>query len=191
MFRQFLGAAALMSLLIGLTPAAAGAVEPSAPDFSIQVQGVFGSGCPRGSTDVSYSPDHRSFVVTYSEFGLRGGDYANCTITISVEAPPGWSYALSSLFDLVAVSLAPGSSARLQTDAWFTGLSSGVSADDFLFGPSSGLWTSISVPSSLGYLPCGYEADLRVNRRLSVNGSPSSFAMLRTTVGPNLLWRRC
>ena len=69
---------------------------------TIELVTLNGSGCPPGTAAVAVSPDNSAFTVTYSSYVVQNGQGTsvvdgrkNCQAVVRVEAPAGFTYAVS------------------------------------------------------------------------------------------------
>src|SRR5690349_9147553 len=123
MFRTRKTAAILVAALLGpILPAAAQAAPAPAPapTITLKVLGAFGSGCPKDTTDAQPTADNTAFSLAYSAFRVYGKDYKSCKVSVRVDVPQGWTYAVTSVVNRVTPDLDKQSSAKLQMNAWFT-----------------------------------------------------------------------
>lgn len=185
-------AAAAVSLLTSSAPSSA--AEPgTAPDLTIQLLSANGSGCPADSP-TKVTADVRSggaITVKYPDFTVSGRDYATCVVVLGVAVPEGWTYAVPSIENLAWLELAGDGSARLQTNAWFTGFSWTVSDDNKVSGPFYNYWETMGTPDEMLWAPCGASFNLNVAETMRVTGSSANSATLISTTVLRPNWRQC
>jgi hypothetical protein len=70
--------------------------------ITVNVQSINGSGCPAGSAEVVASSDNTSFSVAYDDYvaaagaGAKPTDFRkNCQISLRVNVPQGFTYAIA------------------------------------------------------------------------------------------------
>jgi hypothetical protein len=200
------GTALLASLAATVAvPSSSVASAPPPGKVAVKVVSANGSGCPRGSADVSASPGNRSFKVTYSRFTASSGAGAaaigfrkNCQLALDVTGPKGWTWAVSRVVTSGSASLRTGATGIQQSSYHWSGNSQTVRVSNAFTGPASGRWErSKKVPKrSLVYMPCGQRRNLNVNLELRVDAGPSTGRNLLTmdsTSGSvfHLVWRKC
>jgi Domain of unknown function (DUF4360) len=179
--------------------------SPPPGKVAMKVVSANGSGCPRGSADVSVSPGNRSFKVTYRKFTASSGPGAaaigfrkNCQLALEITGPKGWTWAVSRVVASGSASLRSGATGIQQSSYYWSGGSQTVRVSNAFTGPVSGRWErSNKVPQkSLGYLPCGQRRNLNVNLELRVNAGSATGRNLLTmdsTSGSvfHVVWRKC
>lgn len=200
MSRHRLMAAAVVGLsaLALLIPAPANAAARLAEDpvVKLDVKSVNGSGCPLGSSVVANVPDHTAFTLSYSAFKVTGSSYKNCVVSINVEVPAGWTYAVYEVDNRGYGVLDPGASGRLVMNSWFTGFPWTLKADQTFKGPLDDFWQTTSTTPSLTWAPCNASFNLTLNNTLRVTGPTTSsmelFAQdVRVSTIFHLQWMRC
>src|SRR3712207_3571069 len=160
------GAAALS--LLG-TPAVDISVPNTTPppgQITVNVVTINGSGCKKGTAEVAVAPDNTAFTVTYSDYLAQVGVDAgatdwrkNCQISVLVNVPQGFTYAIARADYRGFASLAKGASAQQQAKYYFQGTPETTESVFKLNGPFSDDWQSSDVVpvTALVYKPCGAE----------------------------------
>jgi len=203
---------ATMIASLAATGAAASAAPAPQPDdkMVIDVVAANGSGCPRGSADVTVSPDSKAFTVTYSEFtaqvgaGAKATDFRkNCQLALNVHVPQGYTYAIASTDYRGFAHLERGASGTETAHYYFQGEPRTTKIRHSFAGPLDGDWqrTDKVGVSSLSFLPCGEERYLNVNTELRVDRGWSdkkkaSFLTMDSTDGNldtvyHVAWKKC
>jgi hypothetical protein len=202
--------AALATLTVCAIPSAASAEagEPTgAPpaDAQIDVEIVNGSGCPAGTADVSMNGDNTAFTVTYSEYLAVAGDSApptefrkNCQLTLQVNIPSGYSYAIQSVDYSGFAYLTEGAEGLMQAAYYFQGSSDTAYSPHEFQGPYNDTW-SVSDSRELAWSGCGAHRLVNINTELRVyaaeDGSTSLMAMDSTRGSSrsvyHLAWESC
>ncbi|MFF7636414.1 DUF4360 domain-containing protein [Kitasatospora sp. NPDC008050] len=197
------------SLLCG-TAAHARSVDVTPPGFTIGLVSVNGSGCPAGTAAVATSPDDTAFTVTYSNYLAQVGAGAgpidfrkNCQLTVQVNAPQGFTYAVAEADYRGYAYLAGGAGAQEGANYYFQGQSQTATATHNFTGPMDGNWqaTDTTTIASLIWAPCGATRDLNINTQLRVSAgssdpSTTSFVTMDSTDGSlttiyHLDWEQC
>jgi hypothetical protein len=171
----------------------------------IDVKIINGSGCPAGTADVSMNGDNTAFTVTYSDYLAVAGDHAspiefrkNCQLTLQVDVPSGYSYAIRKVDYSGFAYLTAGAEGLMQAAYYFQG-SPGTSYSPHEFdGPYNDTW-SVSDSYPLVWSGCGDRPLLNINTELRVyaaeNGSTSLMAMdstrARSSSVYQLAWESC
>lgn len=184
------------SLLVPLAPTAASAAATAPePVVTAQVVSVNGSGCPSGTSAVANVPSQEAFTLSYSQFRVAGGDYKSCVVAMNVAAPAGWTYAIYQVDNRGYGILADGSSAKVQTNSWFTGFPWTMTINKTVYGPLDDFWQT-STAGDLVFAPCNRSFNLNITNVLRVYG-PSSNSMelfaqdVRASIIFHLQWRQC
>ena len=144
-----------------------------------------GSGCPKGSWNVSLAPDGKTFTITFSEYELQFDDTdpadaldLDCRITLKLHSPKGVSYAVSDISYSGYAFLDPGVIATHSNFYSFSGVSlpsvNGVkprgTVTKQITGPydNSYTFTDRVVTSDLVFSQCGTTRDLNVNTSIQL-----------------------
>lgn len=177
----------------------------------IDVATVNGSGCPAGTAAVAVSPDNTAFTVTYSDYlaqvgvGARPTDFRkNCQLSLELNVPQGFTYAIAKADYRGFASLAPGATALQRANYYFQGQSPTAFADQSFSGPLTDNWqvTDSTELSALVYAPCGERRNFNINTELRVNAGKSdprtttSFMAMDSTDGDiatvyQFSWKTC
>ncbi len=204
------GAALLASLAATGAPASA-APATSPPDkMTIGVIAANGSGCPRGTANVTVSPDNTAFTVTYSQFTAQRGaetqptDFRkNCQLALNVHVPQGNTYAVAGADYRGYAYLERGASASQSANYYFQGEPQSTRIKHAFTGPTDSDWqrTDNVGIASLSFLPCGEQRYLNINTELRVNRGSSNphttnFVTMDSTDGSidtvyRVAWKRC
>ncbi|TDB75343.1 DUF4360 domain-containing protein [Actinomadura sp. KC216] len=199
---------AALSLTAGVVPSAS-ANTLAAPDkITIDVKTVNGSGCPAGTAAVAPSSDATAFTVTYSDYMAQaGGDSnptdmrKNCQISMQINIPQGFTYAIASADYRGFAHLAKGASGMERANYYFQGMSQTTPKSHNINGPYSNNWqfTDRTDVAELVWKPCGEQRNLNVNTELRVNKGSSketSFMSFDSTDGSiktiyHISWKKC
>ncbi len=110
---------------------------------------------------------------------------------MNVAAPAGWTYAVPSIENVAWAELDADASARIATNAWFTGYSWTVTDARKVDGPLYNYWETTSTPETPQWAPCGESFNLNVAVTTRVDGPPSNtVSLLATNIG-RPTWRQC
>ncbi|MFF5208312.1 DUF4360 domain-containing protein [Streptosporangium sp. NPDC000396] len=206
------GAAALLAASLMSGPAAQALTPDVDPPgrFTVGLVSLNGSGCPIGTATVSTSPDYTAFTVAYSKYlaqvgmGAKPTDFRkNCQLTVQVNAPQGYTYAVVKADYRGYAYLAPGARGQQQASYYFQGMSNTSNVARSFSGPMDDNWqvTDATNVESLVWSPCGEIRNLNINTQLKVNAgafdpAATSFMTMDSTDGSfktiyHLSWRRC
>jgi hypothetical protein len=204
------GVTLLAALAATGAPASAAPAAGPGDEMVIDVAAANGSGCPRGSADVTMSPDNKAFTVTYSQFtaqtgpGTKPTDFRkNCQLALNMHVPQGYTFAIAGADYRGYAHLARGAAGLESANYYFQGEPQSTRIQHGFTGPADSDWqrTDTVGISSLSFLRCGEERYLNVNTELRVNrgGSSSkatSFLTMDSTDGRidtvyHLAWKKC
>jgi len=199
----------LGALAAVVAPAAAVSAAPPRP-MVIDVVSANGSGCPRGTAQVTASRDNKAFTVTYSQFTAQVGpdskpiDFRkNCQLALNVRVPQGFTYAIAGTDYRGFAHLERGASAYESANYYFQGDRQNSRIRHNFTGPLDGDWLRSDKVGirSLSFRPCGQQRYLNVNTELRVNkGSSSSRKTSMLTMDStdgnidtvyHLAWKKC
>jgi hypothetical protein len=169
-------AAALLPLL---TPVAAiQAVEPPTGTLGFELVVTNGHGCPPGSIDWYLSPDNTAFVLNYRAHLASAGAGAlptdarmNCQAAVNLTAPPGYTYAISSVDYAGTAHIAAGATANARANYYSAGMPTGAYPSKRYPGPFDGTWgwTETVQPEAMVYYPCGEARMININTEVRVS----------------------
>ncbi|BBH71563.1 hypothetical protein ACTI_82480 [Actinoplanes sp. OR16] len=153
---------------------------PPADEMVIDVVTAMGSGCPKGSAEVTVSPDNKAFTVSYSKFLAQVGPEAkaldfrkNCQLQLDVLVPSGYTYAVAGADYRGYASLQEGVTASETAFYYFQGEQHTTKIKHEFQGYLEEEWQrSDHVElTAESFLPCGDKRYLNVNTELKVNGA--------------------
>ncbi|WP_250006913.1 DUF4360 domain-containing protein [Actinoplanes sp. M2I2] len=204
-----MGATLFGALTAVVAPATAASAAPPR-QMVIDVIAANGSGCPKGTAQVTASRDRKAFTVTYSQFTAQVGpdskaiDFRkNCQLALNVRVPQGYTYAISSTDYRGFAHLERGASGSQSANYYFQGERQNSRIRHNFAGPMDGDWqrTDKVAIRSLSFRPCGEQrylnvnTELRVNRGLSSSRKTSMLTMDSTdgTIDTvyHLAWKKC
>jgi len=167
-----------------------------------------GTGCPRGTTSTSISPDGKTFTTTFSAFEAivnknQSIAVKDCQLAIKLKSPTGFSYTVTEFFYQGYAVLEKGQNARQIAKYYFQGAP--VQAEEArteLVGPFDDTYTFQDKvkTTDLVWSPCGVERDLNVRAtlRLQNEGRKDGYINLGvidantdTKIQFKLNWRKC
>jgi hypothetical protein len=189
-------------------PDVARAAESPPGRVFFDIVSVSGTGCPAGTTAVSYSVSGDAFTLQHASFVAAVGVGASpvdwrkyCQVRLMVHPPAGYSYAITGVDHRGSISLAAGANAVERTSYYFAGQVQTALVTHQFLGPVSDDWqTSDQITiDSLGFSPCGAERELNVNTEVRVlagtsNPAATTNSMTETETAADLYhltWRRC
>ncbi|TDD23031.1 DUF4360 domain-containing protein [Actinomadura sp. KC06] len=206
------GAALLLPTLATATAASA-SIDPPAADappvpskVTIGVETINGSGCPAGTTKVTPSHGNTAFTVTYDKYVAWAGGGApstdfrkNCQLSVQVDAPEGYTYAVVGIESRGYAHLEAGATAVRRTNYYFQGNSESQTVTHTLKGPFDDDWRFADKTDTQGriFKPCGKDRNLNINTELRVDAgdsAKSSFIAMESARGNSvyhLVWKRC
>lgn len=217
MLRPLAAGGALLALLaassvsVHSAQAAPAAVQPpSADKITVEVVAVNGSGCPRGTADVTAYPDGTGFSVAYSHYTASAGPASdpvdirkNCQISLRISVPQGFTYAVSQAEYRGYAHLQPGAEGLVQAAYYFQGDPKTTYRKHPLRSPMSDYWkfTDRTEHAELVWAPCGKVRGFNINSELraysgSSDSSRNSFvSMDKTDAAVNtkyhFAWKKC
>ena len=197
---------------LGLAAPAGAADAPAVPPpdpVVIDPVTANGSGCPAAEATVEVDPGNTGFTLRHTSFfahaGLGAGplDFRKiCQVNLQVNAPDGYTYAVSRGERDGFLHLPAGATALQRTTYRFTGGRQTLSDHRFA-GPYSDNWQAVDeipVPE-LDFAPCGAKRLLNINTELRVQSGTAdpnasvSFILLGTDSDAvshySLVWRLC
>lgn len=189
----------LASAATGLFSAAAQAQNPIARVTSISNAGT---GCPAGSVDLRFSSSHDALLIDFDDMVAESGPGVpaslrrkNCSLTIAVTQPQGWSFGIRSFEVDGDVELAGRAAAQIKAQFYFQGHSATATTQSTFSGPRSGPVHASSVlgSSQTVWSPCGGGRALNLNVDARVTGTGLIALDSPFNVGQALriVWRRC
>ena len=167
-----------------------------------------GSGCPQMSVSKMMSPDGKAFTLLFDQFVADVGPTASildgrkaCQITVPLNFPAGWTFAISSFDYRGFVQLDPGVTAMQTATYYFMGESRQGQARSVLQGPTSQDYHFHDdvATSAMVWEPCGKQLPLNIKadvRLMAYNRYASGMITLDSLDGKiamtyGLTWRRC
>jgi hypothetical protein len=206
-----LTAAAMFASSVGGAPAMRLQVAPPpAEDMVIDVVSANGTGCPKGTADVTVSPDNKAFTVAYSQFVAQVGPDAeptdfrkNCQLSLDVLVPEGFTYAIAGADYRGYANLEEGASGSETASYYFQGQGHTTRIRHEFRGYLAENWQrsdQVELTSS-SFLPCGEKRYLNVNTELRVKpgtakGGTTNFLTMDSTDGNlatvyHISWMKC
>ena len=167
-----------------------------------------GSGCPQGSVRGFVDTASSKLILSFKDLIAEAGhglpiseQRKNCTISVDLQVPRGWSYALDSYAISGFVSLDHGVNARQRAETWFQGAGTrSITGTTSFFGSTHQSYrVTGSIPdSALVWSPCGVSRAL--NARISAdvvarNGGSGLLTVDQAsgavTYSYGLRWKQC
>lgn len=166
-----------------------------------------GSGCPRGSADVTITADAKKIDITFDSFFVEADNAVghtaakkNCDTIIRVKIPHGFSLAIERIKYNGINNLPYGANAHIIGDHFFNHEELAIVSKRFYGSTSSPFDISARIPyQGLYWTPCGEEATIASQTSLAVSASKSLYPAsvqvddreLRPGISYDLLWRSC
>ncbi|MEU9104190.1 DUF4360 domain-containing protein [Streptomyces xanthophaeus] len=213
MFKPVLltGSATVLLFTAFAPPAGAAAPAPApSGQITVDVATVNGSGCRPGSAAVAVAPDNTAFTVTYSEYIAQAGGSAtavdgrkNCLLSLVVNVPQGYTYAVSKVDYRGFGSLQPGAVGTQKASYYFQGMSQTAYRTHRFQGALDDNWqaTDETGIEALVFAPCGEKRNFNINTELRAetgtsDATKTSFMALDSTDGSfnskyHFSWKEC
>lgn len=213
MFKPVLltGSATVLLVTAFAPPAGAAAPAPAPPgQITVDVATVNGSGCRPGSAAVAVAPDNTAFTVTYSEYIAQAGGNVpsvegrkNCLLSLVVNVPQGYTYAVSKVDYRGFGSLQPGAVGTQKASYYFQGMSQTAYRTHRFQGALDDNWqaTDTTGIEALVFAPCGEKRNFNINTELRAevgtsDATRTSFMALDSTDGSfsslyHFTWKEC
>ncbi|MGW7328428.1 DUF4360 domain-containing protein, partial [Streptomyces sp. NPDC054840] len=176
MFKPVLLTGSATVLLVTAFAPPAGAAAPVPPGkITVDVATVNGSGCRPGSAAIAVAPDNTAFTVTYSEYLAKaGGDASavdgrkNCQLSLVVNVPQGYTYAVSQVDYRGFGSLQQGAVGTQKASYYFQGMSQTAYRTHKFQGELDDNWqvTDTAEIEALVFAPCGEKRNFNINTEL-------------------------
>ena len=170
-----------------------------------------GTGCPLGTIAKNVSSDKKAFTMTFSDYiaevydgSLPADSRRNCTLTVDLDFPEGWSYSVVN-FDyrgyvyldekVNAIAKAQYYFQSQEQNAEFVSRLTGETDRDYHFRDSLGLDAVIWSPDCDGASrPLNLQTQIRVNNNRNKNGE--GFITVDSIDGEfsqsyGLVWKKC
>jgi hypothetical protein len=192
---------ALATSLSPGSPASAAVVDPPPTgNVLIDIVAMSGSGCLAGSTQVEVSPDNATFRLWSDNFRVQIGPHAapidarkNCQVSLSIQVPPGFVYAIDRVEYGGYAALAPGAIFTQRARYYRTGqVPEQPLRTHSWTGPYENEWQAVDTFSvdDLYFPPCGTNPNfnavfaIRLDVGSSDPATQTSFAALDSVDGP-------
>lgn len=204
--------AALVATTLSAQTAAAGEEPADVPAEQIKVgiQTINGSGCSAGTAAVAANADNTAFTVTYSDYLAAAGAGAspldfrkNCQLSLVLDVPAGFTYAIQSVDYRGYAYLADGASGLEQASYYHMGSPETTTSSETFEGPYDNNWqvTDSKEWAELVWAPCGEQRNFNVNTELRVyrgssDGQATSLMTMDSTDSAvstkyHLAWKEC
>jgi hypothetical protein len=183
---------------------------PPLNEVYIDKVGYAGPGCRQGTAQYDVSIDAQAITVTFSDFIAEAGpqvpagkDATECTVTLDIEVPQGWSYTIFDATFRGFAALEEGVTGTLTSRYFFQ--ANKRDAVEFQKSFSGLLVDSYQKQDSIGFhslvwSDCRKTRSLNINARMQVDNTatPDKSGMLTVdsldgqfTQVYGLQWRRC
>lgn len=195
--------ASMMAATMVATPASARAAAPEG--VSALVVTANGSGCPVAAGAAVVSDGGDTVTLTSPAYFAQAGGTArptdirrNCQLSVQINAPAGWTYAVSEVRSSGFAFLSAGATGISRVSLYFQGTSPTTARTNTFEGPSADRWQTTDTidAAALTFRPCGTQRNLNINTEVRVlrdtaNPSSSSFMVRDQSTGLSLTWRQC
>ncbi|MBI3295480.1 MAG: DUF4360 domain-containing protein [Deltaproteobacteria bacterium] len=166
---------------------------------------ALGSGCPRGSTAHSLSPDAHAFTLIFDQYiavaepGLAADERSkNCTIAIDLRFPSGWSYSIFGVDFRGFANLEDEMTGTLSATYRVGNHGTRASLDAKFYGPMNQNYLAQDRLdlNGVSWSPCGTTQALNIDTQIKVNGVASGMLTVDSIDGQvehvyGIQWRRC
>lgn len=192
-----------------LSVSALSAYAEHPPSVHIDGYSYAGSGCPAGSVSSNLSGDAQALTLLFDSFIASVGPGVpftekrkNCTVTVKLRFPAGWSYSLYTVDYRGYIDLQGGVTGRQSARYWFQGNNATGQAATNFYGPRVGDYTirdRLFLDQTI-WSPCGASRDLVINSAVQVDNSraPGASGLLTEDAQDHqvkqiygMQWRRC
>ncbi|GAA2115364.1 DUF4360 domain-containing protein [Streptomyces synnematoformans] len=206
-------AAALVAATTLSAQTATASEEPAdgpAEQIKVDIQTINGSGCSAGTAAVAANADNTAFTVTYSDYLAAAGAGAspldfrkNCQLSLVLDVPSGFTYAIQSVDYRGYAYLADGASGLEQASYYHMGSPETTTSSKGFEGPYDDNWqvTDSKEWAELVWAPCGEQRNFNINTELRVyRGSSDHRATSLMTMDStdsavsteyHLAWKEC
>lgn len=183
----------VLSLLVPTTSAWAASPQttradtPPPGEVTLDLKGVNGSGCPKGTTDVTVAGDKTAFTVTYQKYQAQVGPDAKpietrvfCQLAMVAHIPQGFTYAIASADYRGFAHLAPGAHGLEKNSYYFQGQPKTADREHPIAGAEfetdlgdNWQFTDTTDVADLVWEPCGKNVNVNVKTELRVAAGTS------------------
>ncbi|GGK11784.1 hypothetical protein GCM10010124_00540 [Pilimelia terevasa] len=204
-----------VSLVVGSLVAPAVAVSrQDGPEVRISDVVFAGPGCVPGGASVDMSAGGTGLDLRYRDFFVevgqvvadgastwRDADSKECVVSLRLDYPSGWSFAVTSLASRGHARLAAGTTAKPATGYTFAGIPSPADGTSSLEGPTDANYAYSDEVRSPVWSECGSSQALAARMRLSADArNAARDSSSRVTLGAKpgdvateigLDWKKC
>jgi hypothetical protein len=200
----FLAASLQLTALAGQPPE-----EPTVPTDPLAVRsvGFNGAGCAE-PTEIfmNVAEDNGSLTVTFGDryraavgVGSLPTDLRkNCSITLMLDVPVNYTYAIVETEQTGNASIMEGTNATHRWSTYASGAISELPPTYKMIGPYDGFWTTshLTAPAAMVWHPCNEQRTVNLNTELKVNvgtsdpATTASYMSLRSSTY-RLVWQAC
>lgn len=191
--------------LLGLV-AAVPTTRDAAPE-KVKVHSIklLGSGCPKGTADVTVDETGTLFEATFSKYTVETGKHTtasdwrkNCKLTINMGFTEGFQFSILETSMKGFAEIPKGAKGHCDNTFSFTGQKDTVNFGVELKGKYSGAFDLQSDPSIVAWSPCGGSTAI-LNMNTQCNLSPTHLPALiavdsvsgKLTVKFAVQWKKC
>ncbi|RYP89236.1 hypothetical protein DL769_000141 [Monosporascus sp. CRB-8-3] len=192
-------------LFLGLVAAIPTSPPPAPEKVKVHSVRLLGSGCPKGSADVTVDATGTLFEATFSEYivetghGTTAKDWRkNCKLTINMEFDSGYQFSILETSMKGFAEIPHGAKGHCDNTFSFTGQRDQVNFGLNLRGKYSGPFDLRTDPAIVSWSPCGGSTAI-LNMNTQCNLSPTHLPALiavdsvsgKLTVKFAVQWQLC
>ncbi|RYO91608.1 hypothetical protein DL763_004923 [Monosporascus cannonballus] len=192
-------------LFLGLVAAVPTSPAPAPEKVKVHSVKLLGSGCPKGTADVTVDATGSLFEATFSEYIVQTGPKTkaadhrkNCKLTINMEFDSGFQFSILETSMKGFAQIAKGAHGRCTNTFSFTGQRDSVNFGLNLKGKYEGPFDLQTDPSIIAWSPCGGSTAI-LNMNTQCNLSPPNKEGLiavdsvsgKLTVRFYVQWQKC
>ncbi|RYP52332.1 hypothetical protein DL768_002482 [Monosporascus sp. mg162] len=168
---------AALVLLLGLAAAVPTTPAPAPEKVKVHSIALLGSGCPKGTADVTVDATGTLFEATFSKYIVETGKHTsasdwrkNCKLTINMEFDEGFQFSILETSMKGFAEIPKKAKGHCDNTFSFTGQKDAVRFGIDLKGHYSGDFDLYSDPAIIAWSPCGGStAILNLNTQCNLN----------------------
>ncbi|RYP41336.1 hypothetical protein DL767_001093 [Monosporascus sp. MG133] len=171
-------------LLLGLVAAVPTSPAPAPEKVRVHSVKLLGSGCPKGSADVTVDATGTLFEATFSKYIVETGKHTsasdwrkNCKLTLNMEFDPGYQFSILETSMQGFAEIPYGAKGHCDNTFSFTGQHDKVTFGLDLYGHYTGAFDLQSDTGIVSWSPCGGSTAI-LNMNTQCNLSPTHLPAL-------------
>jgi hypothetical protein len=166
-----------LALFLGLVAAIPATPAPAPEKVKVHSVSLLGSGCPKGTADVTVDATGSLFEASFSKYTVETGKHTsasdwrkNCKLTINMEFDDGYQFSILETSMKGFAEIPKKAKGHCDNTFSFTGQKNSVNFGIDLKGHYSGPFDLMSNPSIESWSPCGGStAILNMNTQCNLN----------------------